>query len=156
MFKISFAANNVFNRFSTLPSIWPLHGSIRADYGWRTHPILGTREFHKGIDIPGWVGAPVRAAADGLVVFSDWSKGYGLAVIIDHHNGYSTLYGHNQKLMVSVGDVVRKGQQISQVGNTGLSTGPHVHYEVNYNKSAMDPKNFLDLNMFSSEPVKAF
>jgi len=142
--------------FSNIPSIWPIpgsikYGSIRSDYGWRIHPLLGHREFHKGIDIPSWTGTPVKATADGYVVFSDWSKGYGYTIVINHHNGYHTLYAHNQKLMVNWGEKVRKGQLIAQVGRTGLATGPHIHYEVIYNGKNRDPKEFLDLNIFSAK-----
>jgi len=143
------------NSFQRIPSIWPYPGnirlgSIRSDYGVRIHPLFGNREFHKGIDLPAWLGAPVSVTADGIVVFSGWSKGYGRTIIVNHQNGYHTLYAHNQKILVKKGDSVRKGQTIAQVGRTGFATGPHIHYEVTYNGKNLDPKRFLDMDILTA------
>jgi murein DD-endopeptidase MepM/ murein hydrolase activator NlpD len=118
--------------------------------GWRMNPFSGRSEFHEGVDIPIWVGCPVRAAADGSVAYSGWSNGFGNLVMIDHGNGYKTLYGHNQRLMVKKGQQVFKGQVIAKAGSTGLSTGPHVHYQVEYHDKIVNPVNFLDLNIHSA------
>ncbi len=137
-------------KFDSLPSIWPTDGTVLCVYGWRIHPFTGRQEFHKGIDIPSWIGHPIKAAGDGIVVFTGWSRGYGNAVIIDHKNGYSTLYGHISKIMVNRWEKVSKGQVIAKVGDTGLATGPHLHYEVQYKESAINPVNFLELNIRSA------
>lgn len=138
-------------RYDLLPSIWPVIGNIQSPYGWRIHPFTGGMELHKGIDIPGWVGQPIRAAADGTVVYADWARGYGNALIVDHHNGYSTLYGHCSHLLVKRWEKVYKGQVIASVGDTGLATGPHLHYEVKQKKTPVNPVNFLDLNIRSAQ-----
>lgn len=123
--------------------IWPAAGPITSEYGWRTHPIFGTQRYHSGIDIGADYGDTVSAADSGVVIYSDWMGGYGKAVIIDHGNGISTLYGHNSELLVVEGQQVRKGQAIARVGSTGYSTGPHCHFEVRQNGSPVDPRGFL-------------
>lgn len=138
-------------RYDSLPSIWPCIGAVQSQYGWRLHPFTGGMELHKGIDIPGWLGQPIRAAADGMVVYADWAKGYGNALIVDHKNGYSTLYGHCSHLLVSKWEHVQKGQVIGTVGDTGLATGPHLHYEVQFKQSPVNPTNYLDLNIRSAQ-----
>jgi murein DD-endopeptidase MepM/ murein hydrolase activator NlpD len=137
-------------KFDSLPSIWPSSGDIRSDYGWRKHPFTGRLQFHKGVDIPSWVGLPISAAADGVITFCDWLKGYGNAVIIDHKNGYATVYGHCSRIVVKKWDKVTKGQVIATIGDTGLATGPHLHYEVRYNNKTLNPNGFLDLNIRSA------
>jgi murein DD-endopeptidase MepM/ murein hydrolase activator NlpD len=124
--------------------MWPtdVH-EITSPFGWRTHPIFGTRIYHSGIDIGADYGDSVRAADSGVVVHADWLGGYGKAVIIDHGNGLSTLYGHNSELLVSEGQHVSKGQIISRVGSTGYSTGPHLHFEVRQDGSPVSPLNYL-------------
>lgn len=138
-------------RYDSLPSIWPVIGAVQSKFGWRLHPFRGAMELHKGIDIPGWMGQPIRAAADGTVVYADWAKGYGNALIINHKNGYSTLYGHCANLLVKRWEYVRKGQVIATVGDTGLATGPHLHYEVKQKESPVNPVNYLDLNIRSAQ-----
>ena len=107
---------------------WPASGEITSPFGYRTHPIWGTTIYHAGIDIGVDEGVPVHAADGGTVVWSGWMGGYGYAVVIDHGNGLSTLYGHNSELVVSEGEAVGKGQVIAYAGSTGNSTGPHVHF----------------------------
>ncbi len=124
--------------------MWPTDATeITSPYGWRTHPIFGTSIYHSGIDIGADYGDTVRAADSGVVIYADWMGGYGKAVIIDHGNGISTLYGHNSELLVSEGQRVRKGDAISRVGSTGYSTGPHLHFEVRQNGSPTDPMAYL-------------
>jgi len=112
------------------PSIWPVQGRVTSEFGTRIHPITGERGRHNGIDIAAPEGTKVLAAASGRVVLAGYYGGYGYAVIIDHGYGLKTLYGHNSRLAVKEGDTVKKGDVIAYVGSTGVSTGPHVHYEV--------------------------
>ena len=123
--------------------IWPVNGVVTSPYGYRTHPIFGTTIYHSGIDIGVDYGTPVHAADGGVVVEAGWISGYGYAVIIDHGNGLSTLYGHNQELAVSEGQSVSQGQVIAYAGSTGNSTGPHVHFEVRANGDPVDPSAYL-------------
>lgn len=124
--------------------IWPAKkGVLTSEFGYRIHPIHKVKKLHKGIDIGLPEGEPVIAAFSGIVITSGWLSGYGNTVIIDHGNGISTLYAHNSKLNVSVGDEVITGQLIAKVGSTGLSTGPHIHFEVRVNGEATDPTDWL-------------
>lgn len=125
------------------PSIWPASGAITSGFGWRNPPIEDGSELHQGIDIAVEIGTPVVATADGEVVKSGLAGGYGNLVQINHGNGIETLYGHNSQLAVSVGQKVKKGQVISYVGSTGVSTGPHIHYEVRVNGTAINPMKFM-------------
>jgi murein DD-endopeptidase MepM/ murein hydrolase activator NlpD len=123
--------------------IWPVRGPITSPFGWRYHPILRVKKYHNGEDIAVPSGTPVHAADSGVVVVSGWEGGYGNYIAIDHGNGISTGYGHNSRLLVHQGDHVVKGQVISLSGSTGLSTGPHVHFEVRRNGEPIDPLPFL-------------
>ncbi|MEA4845747.1 MAG: M23 family metallopeptidase [Clostridiaceae bacterium] len=127
------------------PSIKPVTASITAGFGYRKNPFTsrGT-EFHKGIDFAASYGQTVSATGDGIVTFAGWNAGYGRTVIISHGYGLSTLYGHNSKLLVKQGDKVKKGQAISKAGNTGRSTGTHVHYEVKLNGKNVNPTKYFD------------
>jgi len=125
---------------------WPTTGEISAGFGWRIHPITGQRQLHKGIDIAAPMGAPIIAAADGVISFAKWDDGgYGNLVEITHPNGSRTLYAHTNKILVSEGQQVRQGQVIAEVGSTGRSTGPHLHFEVQVDsgKTAVDPIAYL-------------
>ncbi len=112
---------------------------ISSGFGWRRHPITGRREFHRGIDIAAPIGTPVRAATYGKVIFAGWYKNYGKLIILKHSGGYTTRYGHLWKIRVKFGQRVREGQVIGYVGNTGLSTGPHLHFEVRRYGGAINP-----------------
>ena len=112
------------------PIGFPLKGGyISSKFGWRTHPKSGKRDFHTGVDVAAWPGTPVTATADGIVSFAGWSGGSGKLVVIEHGFGITTLYAHNKKFSVKVGQHVKRGDIISYVGSTGNTTGPHVHYE---------------------------
>jgi len=135
------------SRFDGYPSEWPVQGKIRSAFGFRMHPFAREHRFHAGVDIPSWEGNRVRATADGVVHFSGWASGYGNMVMIDHPSGHRTVYGHNQRNFVSRGERVKKGQVIATVGSTGLSTAPHVHYEVQFRGRPVNPEPFLNVDI---------
>lgn len=127
------------------PAVWrglfqmPVNGEITSGFGYRIHPIFKIRKFHTGIDIGAEYGAPVVAAEEGIVIFSGWWGGYGKVVIIDHGGGIVTLYAHCSSLLVFAGQKVRRGEMIARVGSTGISTGPHLHFEVRKNGVPVNP-----------------
>lgn len=123
--------------------IWPVEGRISSPFGVRFHPILKKNRFHNGIDIAIPTGTPVKAADSGKVLMSKWNGGYGYFIAIDHGKGLSTAYGHNSRLLVKEGETVTKGQVIAYSGNTGLSTGPHLHFEVRVKGAPVDPVKYL-------------
>ncbi len=123
--------------------MYPTIGPVTSNFGWRTHPILGTERFHAGIDFGADYGSLIYASARGRVIYADWYGGYGNAVIIDHGNGMTTLYAHCSEIYVRDGDIVEKGQPISSVGSTGFSTGPHLHFELRANGEPIDPAAYL-------------
>ncbi|MGI2905230.1 murein hydrolase activator EnvC family protein [Tolypothrix sp. VBCCA 56010] len=121
----------------------PSDASTSSPFGWRMHPVLGYRRFHAGLDFAASYGSTIRAANSGTVIMAGWYGGYGNALIIDHGKGITTLYGHTSQLFVSEGQTVQRGQAIAAVGSTGLSTGPHLHFEVRRDGTPVDPANFL-------------
>jgi murein DD-endopeptidase MepM/ murein hydrolase activator NlpD len=123
--------------------MYPTVGPVTSSFGWRMHPILGYEKFHAGIDFGADYGTLIYAADSGTVIFAGWYGGYGNAVIIDHGNRITTLYGHASELYVREGQAVQKGQPIASVGSTGFSTGPHLHFEVRSNGEPTDPAPFL-------------
>lgn len=120
---------------------WPVPGNykITSPYGYRIHPVYKTRKLHTGIDISAPRNSPVVAAQDGVVIMAEYYFGYGNTIMIDHGGGYITLYGHNNSLTASVGQKVKKGQQIAKVGSTGTSTGNHCHFEVRLKGKTISP-----------------
>jgi murein DD-endopeptidase MepM/ murein hydrolase activator NlpD len=118
---------------------WPVNGHVTSYFGYRYHPILHFTRFHAGIDIGAAWGSPIIAAADGQVVTAGWTGGYGRAVQIAHGGGISTVYGHMSQVVAEPGSFVRAGQLIGYVGSSGLSTGPHLHYEVRRNGTPVNP-----------------
>jgi len=128
------------------PVGWPADGGwISSGFGYRTDPFTGHQEFHEGIDIADRMGSPIYAMGAGVVTYAGPNGGYGLMVEINHGNGLSTRYGHASKVLVKVGDRVRKGQEIALIGSTGRSTGPHVHFEVLQAGHQVDPSPYLHL-----------
>lgn len=119
-------------------------GWLSSYYGMRTHPISGKKEMHKGIDFASKMGGSVVAVAKGVVTFAGTRYGYGKVIDINHGNGYTTRYGHNSKLLVSVGDTIEKGFMIAEIGSSGRSTGPHVHFEVLKNGRQVNPIKFIN------------
>jgi murein DD-endopeptidase MepM/ murein hydrolase activator NlpD len=128
------------------PSGWPIeNGYISSLFGTRSDPFSGRLARHEGIDFAGPAGSAVMAVATGIVTHAGPSAGYGNLIEINHGNGYVTRYGHNARINVKVGDRVLKGQQISTVGNTGRSTGPHVHFEVALNGRVVNPAQYIEV-----------
>jgi murein DD-endopeptidase MepM/ murein hydrolase activator NlpD len=123
--------------------IVPCLGEMTSGFGWRVHPILGYQRFHSGIDFGADYGTVINAADSGTVIFAGWYGGYGNAVIIDHGGSITTLYAHSSELYVAEGQTVQRGQAIAAVGSTGLSTGPHLHFEVRQNGDPVDPAAYL-------------
>lgn len=119
---------------------WPLPGNITSGFGWRDDPFTGDREWHAGIDIIGEVGDPIAAAWDGKVVYAGEKEGYGNLVVLEHEGGWQSYYGHTSKISVKVGDEIRSGKKIAEVGNTGRSTGPHLHFEMRQGELAWNPE----------------
>lgn len=130
-------------RLGTGNYIWPVRGRISSTFGYRHHPVLRKQKFHNGLDIAVPSGTPVKAVDSGVVLVSGWRGGYGYYVAIDHGNGTSSAYGHNSALLVKVGETVVRGQVIAKSGNTGLSTGPHVHFEIRINGQPANPMPYL-------------
>ena len=137
----NFASNYTGGKFE-----WPAPSGTRisSQFGYRTHPISGTYKYHSGLDIATAYGTNIVAAEDGIVTLAQYSSSYGRYIIINHGNGYTTLYAHNSELLVSVGDRVTRGQVIAKAGSTGNSTGPHCHFEVSYNGVRQNPLNYLN------------
>ncbi|MEO1619580.1 MAG: peptidoglycan DD-metalloendopeptidase family protein [Cyanobacteria bacterium J06632_3] len=121
----------------------PSYGPITSNFGSRYHPVLGYSRFHAGTDFGAAHGSPIQAAETGIVIFSGWYGGYGNAIILDHGDGVTTLYAHASRLNVAEGATVRKGQVIAAIGSTGLSTGPHLHFEVRRSGEPVDPMSYL-------------
>lgn len=122
---------------------WPVSGRLSSPFGYRIHPIFGTRRLHTGIDISAASGAPISAAGDGRVILAEPYGGYGNAVVIDHGGGLATLYAHQSRIVVSAGTNVVRGETIGYVGCTGFCTGPHLHFETRENGTAVDPMKYL-------------
>lgn len=127
-----------------IPSIYPTFGRISDAWGSRIHPITHNLEFHEGIDISNQTGTPIYATAAGVIEKTEYTSGYGKHLIIDHGNGYKSLYAHLYNFKVTEGDAVSKGQIIGLMGDTGYSTGPHLHYEVHFRQGKLNPANFLN------------
>jgi murein DD-endopeptidase MepM/ murein hydrolase activator NlpD len=125
--------------------IWPLvnYGRISSGFGYRTHPVYRRRMWHSGIDLTAGYGTPIRAARSGRVVSCGWNGGFGKAIVLRHDNGFRTVYGHCSKIYVKRNQYVKKGQTIAAVGNTGISTGPHLHFEVRKGGRAVNPLRYL-------------
>lgn len=139
-------------RMENIPAIQPVLNKdltrVASGYGWRIDPVYHTKRFHHGMDFTAPTGTEVYATGNGTISFVGWKQGYGNTVMVDHGFGYETLYAHLYKGLVRVGQKVKRGDIIALVGNTGKSTGPHLHYEVHLQNKAVDPRNyyFYDLN----------
>ncbi|MFH1873803.1 MAG: M23 family metallopeptidase [Pseudomonadota bacterium] len=136
-----------FLAWSSKPSVWPVKGWITSDFGWRQsfRTRTGGRAsiYHEGIDLAAPIGTLIKATADGVVTFTGYNHGYGKTVKVKHGQGLFTLYAHCSKLLVKEGQKIKRGDFIATVGNTGNSTGPHLHYEIRQDGKAIDPMQFL-------------
>ena len=148
-------AKNQEARMENLPAIQPVLNKdlkrMASGYGWRIDPVYHIRRFHEGMDFTAPVGTDIYATGNGTVVYSGWRQGYGETVEIDHGMGYATRYAHCSKRLVRVGQKVKRGDVIAKVGNTGKSTGPHLHYEVHSQGRPVDPRNFYFYDLSPEE-----
>lgn len=140
------------------PIISPIHKDnisyISDKYGWRTHPVTKRRQFHKGMDIACSRNTPVYSPADGVITLARYNGGYGRLIVIDHGFGYVTKFAHLNEYKVEVGQIVKRGEEIALSGNTGVSTGPHLHYEVLLNNKNVNPINYISNDMTVEEFTK--
>jgi murein DD-endopeptidase MepM/ murein hydrolase activator NlpD len=128
---------------ASTPTTWPVRGWITSSFGQRISPFTGRLQMHEGLDICARPGTPVKATAEGVVIYSGWKSDFGKLVTIDHGYGYRTRYGHLSKIYVKNGQRVQRGDTIGALGNTGRSTGPHLHYEVKVRGLPVNPKTYL-------------
>ncbi len=128
---------------SSTPSIWPTQGFLTCAFGFRQSPFTGLKEFHRGLDVSSKVGTPVIAPAEGVVVEVGTDKDFGEAVRIEHGFGYTTFYAHLSETVVKKGQRIHRGQMIARVGNTGRTTGPHLHYELHVNGLPVNPLRYI-------------
>jgi murein DD-endopeptidase MepM/ murein hydrolase activator NlpD len=135
---------------NSAPNLWPVEGQVTGSFGERIDPFNGEGAFHSGVDIGSSYGAKVIAPADGLVTLVDTMGGYGKTIMIDHGNGISTRYGHLSGFAVTVGQRVQRGDLIGYVGESGRSTGPHLHYEVRINDTPVNPYKYLRMTVAHS------
>jgi hypothetical protein len=130
-------------RANSAPNLWPVEGQVTGSFGERIDPFNGEGAFHSGIDIGAVYGQPVIAPADGVVEFADFMGGYGRAIVVDHGHGISTRFGHLKAFSVFPGQHIHRGDTIGFVGDSGRSTGPHLHYEVRINDVPVNPRKYL-------------
>jgi len=147
-----------FQPAESRPSIWPVVGRLLGGFGARLDPFSGEgREFHKGVDIGGPIGAAVKATADGIVVQAEGtSGGYGRLVVINHGGGYETWYAHLLRITVQVGQEVRRGETVGELGNSGRVTAPHLHYEVHVGGTPMNPYSYMKGSAYEASTRKDF
>jgi murein DD-endopeptidase MepM/ murein hydrolase activator NlpD len=137
------ASTRDWMRLAAAPTLWPVQGRITGSFGERIDPFSGEGAFHRGIDISSDIGTHVIAPADGVVEYADLMNGYGRTVMVDHGNGISTLYGHLSGFAISPGQLVHRGDTLGYVGQSGRSTGPHLHYEVRIFNTPVNPYKYL-------------
>src|SRR5215471_3172677 len=130
-------------RMAAAPTLWPVDGRITSSFGQRTDPFNDEGAFHRGVDISSQIGTPVIAPADGVIRFADLMNGYGRAIVVDHGQGITTLYGHLSGFGVANGQVIHRGDILGYVGISGRSTGPHLHYEVRIFNTPVNPYKYL-------------
>jgi len=130
--------------YASTPSVWPVRGWVTSPFGNRTSPFSGILTFHEGLDIAAQTGTPIVAPADGVVIKAGFGTGYGNMVEISHGYGIKTIYGHNSRLNVKPGQRVKRGDVIAYLGDSGSSTGPHLHYEVRLNGLPVNPVRYLN------------
>lgn len=141
-------AANIEDGLANMPSILPVSGTLMSGFGNRNHPVSGHVKFHEGLDFACEVGTPIYASGNGVIeVAESGEHGYGICLNIDHQNGYATKYAHLSKMVARPGQSVTRGQLIAYSGNTGLSTGPHLHYEVSHKGVKIDPIDFIYMDL---------
>ncbi len=128
---------------ASTPSIWPTRGWLTSRFGYRISPFTGLRRLHEGIDVAGPIGTKIYAPADGVVTHQDTERGYGKVLVLNHGYGIVTRFAHNSEHLVKVGQKVKRGDPIAKMGNTGRSTGPHLHYEVRINGIPVNPMRYI-------------
>ena len=143
MAEIEGAVKDQQARLANMPSIWPVQGWVTSGFGYRRDPFTGAQSLHPGLDIVAPTGTPVAATAAGHVIYAGWKSGWGRCVEIDHGGGIRTFYAHCRSLKVSAGDNVFRGDIIAAVGNSGRSTGTHLHYGVLANGNWVNPDNYM-------------
>jgi murein DD-endopeptidase MepM/ murein hydrolase activator NlpD len=142
------------NTAQSVPLGAPVPGVLTSRFGWRSDPLNGKRAYHRGVDIRGRFGSEVKATADGKVIRQRYDKGDGNFILVDHGNGFRTKFAHLKKSLVKKGDPVTRGQIIGLVGNSGRSTGPHVHYEIHYDDKIVNPTRFVRINRYLKRYLK--
>ena len=141
--KLILRTDQYLDTIQNVPLGAPVPGVLTSRFGWRNDPINDKRAYHRGVDIRGKKGSDVKATANGIVKLENYDRGNGRYVLVDHGNGFITKYAHLKKNLVKKGDTVERGQVIGLVGNTGRSTGPHVHYEIHYDNKIVNPTRFV-------------
>lgn len=148
-------ASDNSDRLAHIPAIQPLSSkflkTMASGYGYRSDPIYGTTKFHEGMDFSADIGTPVYATGDGTVTQAGWESGYGKSIVIDHGYNYITRYAHLSDMVVRPGQTVKRGDLIGKSGNTGKSTGPHLHYEVRYRGTPQNPVNYYFMDLTPEE-----
>ena len=138
---------NIENIYAEIPNIWPIFGGIghiTMRFGYNRHPFTGEHFFHNGIDISTFrQGDPVVATADGKIIYAEYDHSFGYNIVIQHKHGFITRYAQMLSFQITVGQYVQQGDIIGYIGNSGLSTGPHLHYEVQLNSEFVDPSNYF-------------
>ena len=145
-----------YHMLNSIPNGSPINTSKVTDkFGWRVHPIKKKKVFHKGIDLKAKMNTVVHSSANGIVEYAGFNKksGFGNLLIISHNYGFKSYYAHLNKIKVKFGDIVTKGQEVALTGNTGLSSGPHLHYEVRYVGVSINPANFINWNINNYESI---
>ena len=143
LLKKAESSNETIAKSASIPKKWPLEGYFTSGFGYRNSPMSGRWSFHNGIDIAAKHGTRIYAPHDAIVVVSEYRSGYGNLIELDHGYGIRTRYGHSSRLLVHVGENVKKGEAIALVGSTGNSTGPHLHYEIRIDGVPVDPNNYV-------------
>ncbi len=143
--KNPYFVNNTSTKYFTgNVAVWPVKGKIASPFGWREHPVYGKKTFHNGLDIENRRGTEVRAVVEGKVIFAEYKGNSGKLVIIQHKDGYQSIYAHLDEIKTKKGSTVGRGDIIGKVGNTGISTGPHLHFGIRKNGKFLNPINYLN------------
>jgi murein DD-endopeptidase MepM/ murein hydrolase activator NlpD len=141
-------AGKIDESLANMPSILPVSGSLMSGFGYRNHPVSGQVKFHEGLDFACPAGTPIYASGNGVIELAESGEnGYGICININHNNGYMTKYAHLSQMVARNGQAVKRGQLIAYSGNTGLSSGPHLHYEVSFNGIKTDPIDFIYMDL---------